>query len=147
MVSMRPKKELWVCPKCGARLVSKNLWHSCGESTLEELFAKSTPEALELARKYVALLESLGDVQILPQKTRLTCVARTRFAGLVPRKDHFIAGFALPSAREDGRILKREDFGPRWHIHHVRIRSEADLDDQLRVWLKESYETLGLQNR
>jgi hypothetical protein len=36
---------------------------------------KSTPAALELARKYVALLYALGDVQIIPQKTRLVCVA------------------------------------------------------------------------
>lgn len=57
---------VWICPKCGARLVSRNLWHSCGQFTLEALFAGSKPEILAAARKYVALLASLGDVQILP---------------------------------------------------------------------------------
>ena len=61
--------------------MSRNLWHSCGEHTLEALFAGAGPEALDLAREYVALLESLGDVQVLAQKTRLVCVARVRFAG------------------------------------------------------------------
>jgi hypothetical protein len=27
-----------ICPRCGARLVTRNLWHSCGTFTLEGLF-------------------------------------------------------------------------------------------------------------
>ena len=69
-----------ICPRCGARLVTKNLWHSCGTFTLEGLFPRSEPAVLDLARKYVAMLYTLGDVQVIPQKTRLTCVARVRFA-------------------------------------------------------------------
>jgi hypothetical protein len=38
---------LWICPRCGARLPSRNLWHSCGTFTLEDLFAKSSPAALQ----------------------------------------------------------------------------------------------------
>ena len=29
--------DLWICPRCGARLVSPNLWHSCGTFTVEDL--------------------------------------------------------------------------------------------------------------
>lgn len=56
------RPALWVCPKCGARLVSRNLWHSCGQYTLEDLFANARPGVLDLARCYVDLLGSLGDV-------------------------------------------------------------------------------------
>ena len=63
-----------ICPRCGARLVTRNLWHSCGTFTLEGLFPRSDPAVLDLARKYVAMLYALGDVQVIPQKTRLTCV-------------------------------------------------------------------------
>lgn len=76
------QRPLWTCPKCGARLVTRNLWHSCGRFTLEDLFAKSHSGALALARGSVELFRSLGDVQVIPQKTRLVCVARVRFAGL-----------------------------------------------------------------
>jgi hypothetical protein len=88
-----------ICPRCGARLVTKNLWHSCGTFTLESLFPKSEPAVVDLARKYVALLYSLGDVQVIPQKTRLICVARVRFAGLQHARtasspgSHCIAGW------------------------------------------------------
>jgi hypothetical protein len=140
------KRALWYCPKCGARLVTRNLWHSCGRFTLEGLFSGSAPKTLAAARKYVALLRSLGDVQVLPQKTRLVAVARVRFAGLYPRKSHFLASFALHRWLTNDRIVKTIDYGPRWRAHYVRIESAADLDDELRSWLQESCDIVGMQS-
>ncbi|MGH3463023.1 MAG: hypothetical protein ACRDP9_16300, partial [Kribbellaceae bacterium] len=54
--------ELWVCPRCGVRLLSRNLSHSCGRFTLEGLFAQARPGVLELAAQYAEMLRSLGDV-------------------------------------------------------------------------------------
>jgi len=140
------RPALWVCPRCGARLVSRNLWHSCGRFTLEDLFAKARPGVLDLARSYVDLLHSLGDVQVIPQKTRLVCVARVRFAGLSPRRGGFRASFALRRWLQSPRIAKMADYGPNWRGHFVDIRSAGDLDDELRAWLEESYETVGMQS-
>jgi hypothetical protein len=135
-----------ICPRCGARLLTRNLWHSCGTFTIEGLFPRSEPAVLDLARKYVAMLHALGDVQVIPQKTRLTCVARVRFAGLQPRKDGFLASFALHRWLASPRIIKTEDYGPRWRIHFVSIWDEADLDDELRAWLQESHDVVGTQS-
>ena len=135
-----------ICPRCGARLVTRNLWHSCGTYTLEGLFPTSEPAVLDLARKYVAMLYTLGDVQVIPQNTRLTCVARVRFAGLQPRKDSFLASFALHRWLESPRIVKTTDYGPRWRAHFVLIRTEADLDNELREWLQESHDVVGMQS-
>ena len=140
------EKPLWHCPKCGARLITRNLWHSCGRFTLEALFSTSPPNVLKAARKYVAVLESLGDVQILPQKTRLVAVARVRFAGLYPRKDDFMAAFALHRWLASRRIVKTVDYGPRWRSHYVRMASNADVDDELRSWLQESHDVVGTQS-
>jgi Domain of unknown function (DUF5655) len=136
---------LWSCPTCGARLVSRNLWHSCGRYTLETLFAGAAPGVLELARAYVAMLHSLGDVQVIPQKTRLVCVARVRFAGLSPRKRGFQASFALHRWLEGPRIVRKVDYGPRWRGHYVLVESSGDLDDELRGWLQEAHDVVGLQ--
>jgi hypothetical protein len=114
--------------------------------TLEALFAGSTPGNLAAARRYVALLESLGDVQVLPQKTRLVAVARVRFAGLYPRKNDFLAAFALHRWLASPRIVKTADYGPRWRGHFVRIAAAADLDDELRAWLQESHDVVGTQS-
>jgi hypothetical protein len=140
---MRP---VWTCPACGARLITRNLWHSCGTFTLENLFAGAGAGVLDLARDYVSILQSLGDVQIIPQKTRLVCVARVRFAGLYPRKTGFRAAFALRRWLRHPRIVKRDDYGPRWRGHFVDIRSADDLDHELRAWLQESHDTVGVQD-
>ena len=112
---------------------------------MEGLFAKADPSALELARDYVAMLRSLGDVQVLPQKTRLVCVARVRFAGLTPRRTGFLAAFALRRWVDSPRIVKRADYGPMWRGHFVLVTSRADLSDELRAWLVESHDTVGVQ--
>jgi len=125
-------------------LVTKNLWHSCGTFTLEGLFPKSEPVVLDLARKYVALLHALGAVHVLPQECLLTRVARVRFAGLQPRKDGFLASFALHRWLASPRIVKTADYGPRWQAHFVPVRTEADLDDELRAWLQESHDIVGM---
>ena len=137
---------LWICPKCRARLVSRNLWHSCGRFTLAALFEGARPGVLALARNYVRMLQSLGDVQIIPQKTRLVCVARVRFAGLYPRKTGFLVAFALRRWIESPRIVKTADYGPRWRGHFVAVQSKADLDGELRTWLRESHDTVGVQD-
>ena len=140
------ERPLWHCPKCGARLITRNLWHSCGRFSLEALFSKSPPAIVAAARKYVRLLESLGDVQVLPQKTRLVAVARVRFAGLYPAKNHFDVSFALHRWLASPRIVKTIDYGPRWRAHYVRISAAADLDRELRAWLQESHDVVGVQS-
>jgi hypothetical protein len=137
---------LWICPKCGARLVSRNLWHSCGRFTLTALFKGARPGVLVLAREYVRMLRSLGDVQVIPQKTRLVCVARVRFAGLYPRKTGFRVAFALRRWIDHPRIVKTVDYGPRWRGHFVAVQSKADLDGELQAWLQESHDTVGVQD-
>jgi hypothetical protein len=141
---MRP--EISICPECGARLVSRNLWHSCGRFSLEDLFANADRSALDLARRYIALLHTLGDVQVIPQKTRLVCVARVRFCGLEPRKRGFLANFALHRWLDSPRIVKTLDYGPRWRVHYLPVVSEVDFDDELLGWLQESHDVVGLQS-
>ena len=138
-------RKLWICPRCSVRLVSRNLSHSCGRFTLEGLFAEARPGVPELAVQYAGMLRSLGDVQVIPQKTRLTCVARVRFAGLYPRRTGFRANFALHRWLDSPRILGTDDHGPRWRMHYVDVRAQADLDDELRCWLQESQDVVGMQ--
>ena len=84
---------------------------------LEELFARAEPSVLELARTYISMLRSLGDVQVISQKTRLVCVARVRFAGLSPRKNGFLASFPCIGGWTAPRIVETADYGPRWRGH------------------------------
>jgi hypothetical protein len=137
---------LWICPDCGARLATKNLYHTCGTFMLEELFARSAPETVALARRYVELLRSLGDVQILPQKTRVVCGARVRFATLSPLKNGFPAVFTLRRWVESTRLTHLAEGGPHRRMHRLLIESAEQIDDELRAWLQEAHDTVGLQS-
>jgi hypothetical protein len=57
-----------------------------------------------------------------------------------------MASFALHRWVANPRIVKTIDYGPRWRAHYVRIRSAADLDDELRAWLQESHDVVGTQS-
>jgi hypothetical protein len=44
------------------------------------------------------------------------------------------------------RIVKTADYGPRWRAHFVPVRTEVDLDDELRARLQESHDIVGMQS-
>jgi hypothetical protein len=120
-----PRHALWVCPNCGVRLVSRNLWHSCGRFALEALFDGAAPGVLDLARRYVELLRSLGDVQVIPQKTRLCRCGPGPVRRAASRKKGFLASFALRRWVDSPRIVKTADYGPGWRGHFVWIRGRT----------------------
>jgi hypothetical protein len=138
-------RPLWICPDCGARLASRNLWHSCGTFTFQDLFSGSSDDVTDAASAVIAACEQFGDVQVVPQKTRLAFVARVRFSVLMPRRKFLIVGFALHRWIDHPRIVKTDDFGPRWRYHYVRITDASGVDPELLGWLHESYTSVGQQ--
>ena len=62
-----------------------------------------------------------------------------------PRKHGFQVNFALHRWLDSPRIVKTDDYGPRWRFHYLLVQSEADLDDELGGWLQESHDIVGLQ--
>lgn len=138
-------RPLWICPECGARLAGRNMWHSCGTYTFQDLFAGSSPDVTDAALAIITACEQFGDVQVIPQKTRLAFVARVRFSTLVPRKNFLIVGFALHRWIDHPRIVRTDDFGPRWRYHSVRVTDASGADAELLGWLRESYDLVGMQ--
>jgi hypothetical protein len=139
-------RPLWRCPRCGARFITKNIWHSCGKYTLNDLFARSEPHVLKLFKKFERMVRSCGRVIMIPQKTRVVFMVRVRFVGAYPRKSHFLAGFALSRRLKSPRIKKIEEYAPHFIGHLMDIRSEADLDAELKGWIRESL-AVGAQRR
>jgi len=137
-------RPLWRCPKCGERFVTKNMWHSCGKYSLQELFANSEPHVLGLFKKYARMVRSCGPVRMIPQKTRVVFQERVRFAGAVPRKSYLLCTVALPSIYNHPRFLKIESYAPHFHGHQFRVVTTDDLDAEVHDWIRESY-TVGQQ--
>ena len=132
-------RPLWRCPRCGAKLVTKNMWHSCGRYTLKALFARSEPHVFLLFKKFAAMVRQCGRVTTVPQKTRVVFMVRVRFAGVYPRKTFVLVSFALPRRLKSPRIMKIEEYAQHFIGHTMEIHSEEDLDGELQGWLRESF--------
>lgn len=133
-------KPLWTCPACGERFISPRLWHSCGRHSYDALFAKSEPHVRRIFDKLAAIARACGPVRIYPQKTRVVIQARIRFAGGRPMKTQFVAGFLLPTGTTSPRFSVVLDTVSHHYIAaYVPLRSEADVDAEVRRWMKRAY--------
>jgi hypothetical protein len=133
-------KELWQSPKCGQRFVTKNMSHSCMKFQLETLFAHSQPHVFQLYERFADLVQSVGPVSIIPQKTRVVFKVRTRFAGAVPRKSYLPVNFDFTRRHGGRRFSKIEQNGPHSFGHQVRIEKEEDFDTEFISLIREAYE-------
>ena len=143
------KRPLWTCPECGHRFITANLWHSCSRFTLDERFARSTPEARAAFDRFVELVERCGPVTVIAQKTRIVLMVRVRFAGAVVLRDRVRLNFAL-ARRLDAPWVERIEvyMAGRWNAHRFVARGPADVDAiaDLPALLCESYRDIGAQD-
>lgn len=141
---MDPSDGLWRCPRCGNGFVTKNMAHSCGVFALDDLFA-GRPETRRLFDSFLTFARRIGPFEVIPQKTRVSFLAKTRFAGVEkPTKDGLPLRIGLPRRIESPRIENVDQFEP-WYVHYLRLTSPAEFDDELLSWLRESYQKMGLR--
>jgi hypothetical protein len=139
--------DLWTCPECGHRFVTANVWHSCTRLTLDDAFARSTPDARAAFDRFVELVERCGPVTVIAQKSRIVLMVRVRFAGATVLRDRVRLNFALSRVVDHPRIIRVESYGRRWNAHRFEAASAADVDSfqELPPLLCESYRDLGQQ--
>ncbi|MGH7644672.1 MAG: DUF5655 domain-containing protein [Gemmatimonadales bacterium] len=136
----RPR-ALWSCPRCGNEFVTRNMFHSCRRYDLDALFADKPPEIRALFDRFRALVEGCGPVKVLPYRDKVGFMVRVRFAGAgaVPRQRQLEIGFWLRRRLKSRRFTKIETIYPNAHVHRVRITEPAELDAEVRGWVKEAY--------
>jgi hypothetical protein len=141
LMSVDRKKlpPLWRCPKCGARLVTRNMSHSCGKFPLQALFAKSDPHVKRIFNKIARMVRSCGRVIITPQRTRIVFQVRVRFLGCIPRKSYLICNFEFTRRKRHRRFRKVTTYARLWHGHELRVHSADELDAEVVQWIRESY--------
>jgi hypothetical protein len=141
-MAARPK-SLWVCPRCGAKLVAKNLSHACGAFSVDRFLEGKGARARTLFERFVACVAAAGTYELAPAKTRIAFQSRVRFASVNRVTDDAIdVHFVLPRRVESPRIRRVEQVG-RVFVHHVRLAAAADFDDELRAWLAAARDEYG----
>jgi hypothetical protein len=142
---MPSRETLWRCPKCGAKLVARNLSHACGDYSVAKFLQGKSDRGRALFRKFEALVAKCGPYDVAPAKTRVAFLARVRFASVNRVGEEAIdVHFVLPRALPSGRFRRVERVGNVW-VHHLRLGQARDFDHQLARWLRESYAEYGEQ--
>jgi len=131
--------DLWTCPDCGHRFVTRNMWHSCSSYSLEHHFDGTAPHVRATFNAFLDVVRDCGDVVVIPQKTRIAIQAKVRFAGCVVRKKWLLPHLWLTRKITHPRLTRTERFGERSYGHHFRLDAPGDLDDDLRNLVSEAY--------
>jgi len=106
---------------------------------------KGKPPALRgLFDQFVAMIRTSGPVRIHAARTRIGFITRMTFAAAMPARDRLRCHLILSRKVDGPRFTKIETYSPRCFGHCFDVRCEADLDDELRALVAESYQ-VGMQ--
>lgn len=96
--------------------------------------------AVALYNRLVELVQSCGPVMIAPAKTRIGFQVRMIFAAVNRLTDqHMDVHIVLTRRLENPRFRRIESLTPTSHVHHFRISTLDQLDEEVLSWLKEAY--------
>jgi Domain of unknown function (DUF5655) len=115
--------------------------HGCGDHTIDGFFEGKPAVLRSLYDALVTFVGRNGPFEQVPTKTRIAFMVRVRFLA-VNRVRSDGLGFHLWLKRriDSPRFTKVKRLGRSDHLHHVVIRSEEDLDQELAGWIGEAYE-------
>jgi hypothetical protein len=134
----KAKRPLWECAKCGRQFANRNQSHGCTTLTLAQHLNGKSDKAVALFRAWEEAIRANGPVRLHPTKTRIGFIGRMTFANATLKKDCVEAGLILPYRSHDPRF---HGFIPSGGggVHYFRIEHPDDIDDQIRMCLKDAY--------
>ena len=83
-----------------------------------------------------------GDIEVAPKKGYLSLRRRKQFAMIKPAAKHVDLGLILAERANEGRLESAATFNALF-THRVRVRSAAEVDDELIAWMRDAYEEAG----
>ena len=115
--------------------------HSCGRYSVRNFLRGKSQHAISLYERFTALVQDCGPVLIAPAKTRIGFQVRMIFAAVNKLSDHGLEAHVVLTRRLKGPRFRRiETMTPTCHVHHFRIESLSDFDEEVRSWLREAYQ-------
>ena len=131
----------WTCPECGRRFARTNQKHECSPAmTLDEYFSTGPPHERPVFDAVLAYVETLGPVHVEPVSVGVFIKKGGSWLELRPMTKWVALSFSLPRRIDSQKIARKPyDAGSRW-FHVVNLRTPADLDDDVKAWLAESYQ-------
>jgi hypothetical protein len=137
-------RPLWTCPRCGRTFANRNQAHACAElGDLDRHFARCEPHVRATFERALAVVESLGPVTVLPEKTRIALHVRMSFAAFMPRIRWLSGHLVLARTVTSRRFSRVQAYSPKNVVHAFRLDRPDEIDDEFAAWLAEAYEVGG----
>lgn len=115
--------------------------HSCGHYSVEKYLAGQSPQAVALYEHFTALVCACGPVKIAPAKTRIGFQVRMIFAAVNKLSERGLEAHVVLTRRlESPRFRRIDAMTPRCYVHHFRIESLSEFDEEVESWLREAYQ-------
>ncbi len=130
----------WTCPDCGRRFARKGQGHECAPAlTVEEYFSTGPAHERPIYEAVMAHLDTVGDVHVEPVSVGIFLKRARSFAELRPMTRWVALHFSLARRVSHPTIVRKPaEYHGRYH-HVANLRTPAELDDELKGWLTESY--------
>jgi hypothetical protein len=134
----------WTCPFCEREFGRERQGHDCVPgNTVDETFAGARAWQRPVFDAVLAHATSLGPVHVDAVAVGVFLKHQRTFVELRPMARALSANIVLPRAVTDARVTRRISASASRVVHVVRMRAAADVDDQVRDWLTESYLAAG----
>ncbi|HET9142349.1 DUF5655 domain-containing protein [Actinophytocola sp.] len=131
---------LWTCPACGRTFANPRQPHTCAPlGDLARHFVGKDPQVRATFDRILSLVETLGPVDVLPEKTRIALHVRMSFAAFMPRRHWLDGHLVLARQATHPTFRKIETYSPRNVLHTLRLTHPEEVDQPLFALLSEAY--------
>jgi hypothetical protein len=108
--------------------------------TIERHLMGKSEYVYELYRHFVAIIDACGPFRYAVSKSAITFKgARRGFAGAQPKAQYLDGYLDLEREVSDPRILRSSPYAQRLYVHHFRVATTDQMDDEFRSWVGEAY--------
>jgi hypothetical protein len=109
--------------------------------TVERHLQGKRPEVIALYHRFIELAQACGPFTYAVSKSAVTLKGTRRgFAGANLGERALRGYLDMPRRVADARITRSAPYTKRLYVHHFRIDSPGQLDEQFAGWLAEAYQ-------
>jgi hypothetical protein len=116
--------------------------------TIERHLEAGSEQGRRLFDRFVEIVAAGGEYTTSVAKTTITFKGPRRgFAGARPKGDRLLGYFDVTYRVDDPRISRASPYQKDLFVHHFRVDSLEQLDDEFVRWIADAYDQVGCGNR
>ena len=130
----------WTCPKCGRSFARTKQSHRCGTWTVEQHLEGADERALDLYRRFVAIVEASGPYELAPTARQIGIRGSRRiFAGVKLTKRGLEGYLDLPRQVESPVFHHVSPYTKKLSVHRFVVERPEQLEGEFADYVRESH--------